>query len=127
MKLRLQSNSIRLRLKRKEVEQLAATGRVEEQIAFGPKRDDVLRYVLETSVTISVPQAHYQDRLIIVQVPKSTLTHWASSDQVGIEAAQALGEQGELHVLIEKDFACLNGPEEQNIDTFPNPLAGTKC
>jgi hypothetical protein len=32
-----------------------------------------------------------------------------------------------LQVLIEKYFACLDKPDEENVDTFPNPLAGTKC
>ena len=127
MKLRLQSNSIRLRLKRREVEQLAQTGRVEERIIFGTDPEDVFNCVLEVSRVITVPQARCQDRLVIVQVPADSVMRWASSDEVGIETSQSLGDRGQLQVLVEKDFACLNGPEEQNIDTFPNPLAGTKC
>jgi len=127
MKLRLQSNSIRLRLKRGEVEQLAKTGRVEEKIIFGTNRDDVFRYLIEVSATVAVPEARCGDRLVVVQVPAEAVAHWASSDDVGMETSQALGDQGQLQVLIEKDFACLNGPEEQNVDTFPHPRAGTKC
>jgi hypothetical protein len=52
---------------------------------------------------------------------------WAAGDDVGIEAMQPAGNDGALQILVEKDFACLNGPPEQNVDTFPNPLVGTKC
>ena len=127
MKLRLQANSVRLRLKRGEVEQLARTGRVEEKIVFGPDRDDTFHYVLEVSTTVKVPEARCENRRVVVQVPAAAVAHWAASGEVGMEGTQSLGEQGRLEVLIEKDFACLNGPVEQNADTFPNPLAVTKC
>jgi hypothetical protein len=32
-----------------------------------------------------------------------------------------------LQILIEKDFACIDGTDQENADTFPNPLAGLKC
>lgn len=127
MKLRLQSNSIRLRLKRGEVEQLAKTGCVEEKIIMGNEIEDIFHYILESSSAVSAPLAILQKKGILVQVPVETVARWATSDDVGIEAIVSVGNHGELQVLIEKDFACLNGPEEQNVDTFPNPLAGTKC
>ena len=51
---------------------------------------------------------------------------WASSDQVGIEGEQVIDNQTSLRILIEKDFACIDATDEQNADTFPNPLA-EKC
>jgi len=127
MKLRLQFNSIRLRLKRGEVEQLAKTGRVEEKIIMGSGPDDTFHYTLESSNAISTPQAFLGKKGILVHVPVEAVSRWATGNDVGIEAVLPLGDQGQLQVLIEKDFACLNGPEEQNVDTFPNPLAGTNC
>jgi hypothetical protein len=124
MKLRMQANSVRLRLKRGEVEKLVETGRVEETISFGP---DVFRYVLESSDAVAHLRAVLRDREIFVEVPSSLAARWASSDDVGMEAMQAAGGGATLQVLVEKDFACLNGSEEQNVDTFANPLAGTKC
>ncbi len=52
---------------------------------------------------------------------------WATGDDVAIETKLSVGGGRELQVLVEKDFTCLNGTEEQNRDTFPNPLAGSKC
>jgi hypothetical protein len=126
MKLRLQSNSIRLRLKRGEVDQLAKTGVVEEKIVIGAGPDDLFHYVLEASHAVTTPQATLTKRGILVQISVETASKWATGDDIGIEAMLPAGDK-QLQVLIEKDFACLNGPEEQNIDTFPNPLAGTKC
>lgn len=127
MKLRMQSNSIRLRLKRGEVEKLVKTGRVEEKITLGNRPDEMFHYVLETSPTVSTPQAILTKNGILVQVPTEMVTNWASGDEVEIDARQLAGDQDQLQILIEKDFACLNGPPEQNIDTFPNPLMGSKC
>lgn len=127
MKLRLQSNSIRLRLKRGEVAQLAQTGRMEEEIIMGSGPKDTFHYVIESSRAVSAPQASLQERGILVLFPFDAVSRWAVGDEVGLEAVMLVGDQCQLHVLVEKDFACLNGNEEQNHDTFPNPLAGTKC
>jgi hypothetical protein len=124
MKLRLQANSIRLRLKRGEVAQLIARGFVEETISFGS--DQTLSYRLQISTKLTEPRAVFATGKIEVTVPVETASNWASGNDVGIEANQPAGELP-LQILIEKDFACLNGPEEQNVDTFPNPLAGTRC
>lgn len=126
MKLRLQSNSIRLRLKRAEVGRLAETGRIAEQIVMGVGADEVFCYALEASDGIDTPEASLTNTGISVRVPKASVLKWAMGDEIGIEACVPAGSQ-QLQILIEKDFACLNGPPEQNIDTFPHPLAGTKC
>jgi hypothetical protein len=127
MKLRLQSNSIRLRLKRAEVDLLTKLGRVEEKIVLGSGEEDVFSYALEASPKVFAPQASLKTGRILVELPVEAATRWAMGDDVGIETRLSIGDGRELHVLIEKDFACLNGSEEQNHDTFPNPLAGTKC
>jgi hypothetical protein len=125
VKLRFQSNSIRFRLKRAEVDQLAKSHRVEESIVMGQGPDDTFQYVLEASRGVDVPLVHLKARGLIVQVPVETVRDWAESSEIGIEAhARTKGDQT-LHVLIEKDFACLHGPSEDNVDTFPHPLAET--
>ena len=127
MKLRLQSNSVRLRLKRGEVEQLVKLGRVEETIIVGDGAEDLFVYALESSPKVFAPKVSLAKNHLLVEVPRETAVRWATGEDVGIETALSVGGGRELRVLVEKDFACLNGPEEQNRDTFPNPLAGTKC
>jgi hypothetical protein len=127
VKLRLQFNSVRFRLKRHEVEQLARTGRVEEKILIGNGNDDTFDYVLESTAAVSSPSATVTARGIVVQVPSHEVTKWASTDQVGIEGGQPVDSETSLRILVEKDFACIDGTDEENADTFPNPLAGLKC
>jgi hypothetical protein len=127
MKLRCQSNSIRLRLKRSEVERLMQTGRFEETIRFGPENGQSLVYRVELISSANEPRAAWRDHEIIVQIPAGKAAHWASSDKVEIEGSQPAGKGDSLQLLVEKDFACLNDSDAQNADTFPNPLAGSKC
>jgi hypothetical protein len=129
MKLRLQANSVRLRLKQGEVKRLIEKGVVEESIRFFPGRD-ALTYRLELSESVAVPTARLKGSEVIVEISAAAARQWAAdANQVSIEAVQPAGADTEhgLTLLVEKDFACLDGSDEQNSDTFPNPLAGRKC
>jgi hypothetical protein len=123
VKLRLQYNSIRFRLKRSEVEQFARTGRVEEKIISGSSDNQMFGYVLESTEKVSSLKATVRPGAIIVRVPPEAVTRWSSTDQISIEGEQAVDNQTSLRILIEKDFACIDGTDEENTDTFPNPLA----
>jgi hypothetical protein len=123
VKLRLQHNSIRFRLKQSDVEQFARTGRVEEKIISGSSDNQMFGYVLESTEKVSSLKATVRPGSIIVQVPPEVVMRWASTDQIGIEGEQAVDNQTSLQILIEKDFACIDGTDEENADTFPNPLA----
>jgi len=85
MKLRLQSNSIRLRLKRGEVEQLAKTGRVEETIIMARGRRRLS--VCPGSVARGFHSAGcFEQEGDLVRVPVETVSRWAAGDDVGMEA-----------------------------------------
>lgn len=64
---------------------------------------------------------------IVAVLPRDQATSWAGCDQVGIYATIDLGIHGTLDLAIEKDFACLDLSDADNLDTFPNPNAGTSC
>jgi hypothetical protein len=115
MKLRLHSNTLRLRLSQSEVSRLAETGRVEESIQFAPGRS--LSYVVESG---SAPEisATFDGSRVRVLLPANVAKAWIRSDQTGIE-----GKSDTLHVLVEKDFVCLHRPAPEDADAFPNPLA----
>jgi hypothetical protein len=124
MKLRLRGNSLRLRLTKTEVERLAGElGSVTETVRFGPTT--LLVYRLRRAEVPSVAAA-LEHTTIDVVVPAATIDAWASSEQVGFEADQSIGDGGRLHILVEKDWTCLTGrPGEDDVDTFPNP--NTSC
>ena len=47
------------------------------------------------------------------------------SEQVSIEADEALDDGDSLKILVEKDFACLAPREgEDETDMYPHPLEG---
>ena len=115
MKLRMQGNSLRLRLNRAEVTSLAETGRVEEVVQFGP--DAAFRYILETTQEGDAPCALLLDGGVRVLVPETKAREWASTERVAIS-----GEQTPLNILVEKDFQCLHGESELDPEAFPNPL-----
>ena len=123
MKLRFQSHSIRFRLKRGEVAQLAKARRVEESIVTGGGKEDAFQYRLEAAANVDAVKVELKARSLVVQIPLETVCRWSEGSDVGIEATLPVSGSAQLHVLIEKDFACLHGPSEDNVDTFPHPLA----
>jgi hypothetical protein len=119
MKLRLQDNSLRVRLTRGEVRHLASGQRVEQTTEFSPISTLITQ--IEPSAAVDRSAAVFESQRLIVTVPLEGVRRWAESDQVGIEATQPIAEGRLLHLLIEKDFDCLHSRPEENIDTFPNP------
>lgn len=120
MKLRIQGDSLRLRVTPSEVLQLITTGRVVETIHFAP--GDHLSYALQHSATASCIAVSHQPHEVTVIVPTSAAQAWADGDDVGIYSAVPNGS-GSLSLAIEKDFACLDASHTGNRDTYPNPKA----
>jgi hypothetical protein len=47
---------------------------------------------------------------------------WGQDSQVGVYTTVDIPPEGLLDLIVEKDFACLDQSNEDNTDTFPNPL-----
>ncbi|HVV44869.1 MAG TPA: hypothetical protein VHC72_06675 [Bryobacteraceae bacterium] len=116
MKLRIQDDSLRLRLTRGEVDDLSRGLAVERTVHFSGGR--ALQYVVTGSAAAASPQAVYSADAIRVTLPDARLKAWATSDEVGIE-----GKDGPVHILVEKDFQCLHRDAVSEPDAFPNPLS----
>ncbi len=120
MKIRIQGDSLRLRVGPEEVGQFITFGRVVETIRFAPGAH--LSYALQHSAaagSIAVTHALHE---VTVIVPTSVAQAWAEGDEVGIYGAVPNGS-GSLSLAIEKDFACLDSNNAGNRDTYPNPKA----
>ncbi len=121
MKLRIQGNSIRLRLGQSEVRRLAADGLFEESTAFGPLPKERFRYSICNASDSPDVTVNFSNHHLVIHVPFAMLQQWATTDQVGIHALQRTGID-ELHILIEKDFECIDAPPgESQEDAFPHP------
>ena len=117
MKLRIQGDSLRLRLTQKEVAQLRAGSPVEASIHFASGR--CLTYALATSADAAQVSADFDGACIRVTLPFRTMAEWADSSQVTIAGP----ENEPTALLIEKDFQCMHKPGEPDPDAYPNPLA----
>jgi hypothetical protein len=123
MKFRSRGDTIRLRLKRSEVDRIATGASIVEETHFP---DSVLTYRLDVS-DVNAISASFDNGSIAITVPKSTALDWASSDDVSLHAYQKLPGMGSLSLLIEKDFSCLDPGHHRDSkddeDTFPHPSA----
>jgi hypothetical protein len=122
MKLRVKGNTLRLRLLRSEVERLAHAGVVSDEIRFGVDTDQALKYSVAVTDGVDVVTAQFNDNQILIMIPESDALDWTTTDRVGIEARQEVGNNTELSILIEKDFECTARPDDPDkADAFPNP------
>ena len=126
MKLRIKGNSIRLRLLRSEVERFAVNGIISDEVRFGTATDQALRYAIAASDGVEEVTVQFSDNQILVLLPESIAMKWTSGHGVGIETSIDVGNNTDLSVLIEKDFECIDRPDDPDrADAYPNPLV--KC
>jgi hypothetical protein len=126
VKLRIKGNSLRLRVSRSELSRLTAGERVEESIRFSPGPDAELRYTLAPDSASDGVYVRYSPGEIGVFLSAGQVQSWKEESQVGIYATLDLGN-ATLEISVEKDFACLDGSDQDNHDTFANPLEGKSC
>jgi len=122
VKLRVRDNSLRFRLSKGEVAALQDNGQVMASTQFPGGAQ--LQYVVELSQAATTMTASFADGLLRVALPEAAGSAWALSEEISLQGAAALGE-GELSILVEKDFACLTPREgEDESDLYPHPLTG---
>lgn len=110
----MRGSSIRLRLGRTEVTELARTGRVVDGATF----PDGTRfgYALELDPSGTAMTAAFADGVIVVRLPRAQGLAWCEGEDVGVE-----GNDGDVAILVERDFACLKPRGEDEGDLYPNP------
>jgi hypothetical protein len=119
MKLRIRGNSVRLRVSKSELAQLAESGYTEDAVSFAPGSQ--LRYRLDVAPEGSVGAA-FEPSLLRVVVPRRDVSAWLDPAAVSIRAEQAIGDGNVLKILVEKDFECLAPREDEDgTDLFDNP------
>lgn len=121
MKIRIAGNSIRLRLKKPEVMTFGREGSITERIEFGSASEDQIGFILTKSDSETI-EAVFSKNIITIGIPSVLADRWVNTGLVGIEDKVMLKDERMVSVLIEKDFACLDGTQEENEGTFDNPL-----
>lgn len=117
MKLRCTHNSLRIRVRKSDLETLQKNKIVSESVQFAPQ--EKLLFSLQINEQVSKIEAHFQHNHIVVTLPVDVAQQWINSSQVGIETQQPLEQpEASLHLLIEKDFPCNDRENEDKSDTF---------
>jgi len=114
MKIRIKGNMLRYRLTKPDVEVLANTGFLQEHTRFA---NQTLTYALKRTEN-NLLTAAFENNIITLWIPATMISSLKNTDEVGFE-----GDDGALHLLVEKDFTCLDNVEEDQSDNYPNPLA----
>jgi hypothetical protein len=120
MKVRILGNSIRFRLRQKEVSQFQEKGNFKEIISFGPGNTNQLSFVLKqgscTALDIS-----FRSNTVTIEVPGSVCNKWTNTGLVGFEGTIDTAAGQTIKILVEKDFKCLDGSDAENEDAYQNP------
>ncbi len=108
-----------------EADAIRETGSIEEVLEFGPAESDQLRFRIVTGEeAYAIDQQGMQ---ISVIVPRAVIDEWTSTDLVGFEEKITTSKGRDISVLIEKDFACLDGEREDEEGSYPNPMEDASC
>lgn len=112
MKLRIEKNSIRIRVKKSDLEKLKKHGLIRESVAF--LKGFHFHYELKIDEKIKTIEASFSSATITVSIPLSMANSWIDTEQVGVENTSENG----LFILIEKDFPCKTRLDEDKNDFF---------
>jgi hypothetical protein len=125
MKLRIHTNSLRIRLDRSDVEKFRRIGVCAGALRFGSGSQ--LTYTLERSPGLTTMEARYRQDCIRVLLPVEMAREWADSDNISLSLNHA--DDSGPSLLVEKDFQCLHRDERNpnDADAFPNPAANDPC
>ena len=115
MKLRIEDDTLRLRLSQGELQEFAETGRVTAAVHFGTGPEQHLTYALErgsepadTLAGTEPVQVHYEPGALTVRVPFTLAKTWLEPNQNGFSHDVPLPENRRLSILVEKDLDCLH-------------------
>jgi hypothetical protein len=114
MKIRIKGNSLRYRLTKSDINNLAKQGYLAEHTHFGEQR---LTYALQSKVGGAL-SAIFENNEITVFMDKEMVKEWALTERIGFEY-----DSDGLFILLEKDFTCLDNVAEDQSDNYPNPLS----
>ncbi|WBA40977.1 DUF7009 family protein [Hymenobacter canadensis] len=106
MKLRLEDNTLRLRLDEAEVAAFRQQGRLETVVPLGLTAADSLTYTLERDPTVLALAVRHEAGRVRVLVPATVADGWASSETISLRGTQEVADNQVVHILVEKDLGC---------------------
>ena len=89
---------------------------MEESIQFPTQV--VFKFDLKISADADQLNVTLQSNYLVLTLPKNQANQWFNTNQVEIETNISLNNGAQLHLLVEKDFPCLDRTDEDKSDTF---------
>lgn len=96
---------------------LAGEGSLVDKLSFA---EQTLVYAIRRTEEDEM-SASFKHNTVTLFLPKRMIAAFIDTDKVGFEH-----HDGPLHLLVEKDFTCLEKVAEDQSDNYPNPLAVKK-
>ena len=121
MKVRIQGNSFRFRLKQPEVERFMAEGIIAETVEFGPAAASCLTFSLKITQQ-EKSSVVFQSDTVIFYVPAAISGEWGSTNSTGFEEWIDTGADRKMKLLVEKDFRCMEACAEDNAGSYEQPF-----
>ena len=117
MKIRIKHNSVRYRLTQSDVAALAKEKKLSDSVDFG-----LQQFIYELQVVDDYAlSSTFSNNTITIYIPQKMVTELVETDKTGFEDERHLP-----HLLVEKDFVCLDDVAEDQADNYPNPSAAKK-
>ncbi|MDX5320764.1 MAG: hypothetical protein LPK45_06660 [Bacteroidota bacterium] len=121
MKIRIKGDSVRIRLSKSEVDYFGQEGVYTSTTHF--PNGSKFEYGLVVRHDLTQMDAEFSEKGIFLLVPQHWADEWVATQRVGFDSKVSLASGGELYLLLEKDFQCLDATTEDQTDMYPNPLA----
>lgn len=108
-----------MRLSQSEVKQFRETEICFDKVQLG---NTALIYQVHMA-EVEQPNAYLTNNTLSVEVPYEIGEKWAGDNEmVHFEHVQTLEGGDSLHILVEKDYTCINPQRgEDETDNYPNP------
>jgi hypothetical protein len=104
MELRIQSNSVRVGMDRRDLTELLECGLVVGALRLGPGSRHTFTYaVMIGAAPPGSPRADYAPGRLVVTIDPVAAQLWAAGDRVGLDEEQDIAG-GTVRVILEKDF-----------------------
>lgn len=100
MKLKIEQNSIRLRLSEDDLERFVAEGALRESCSFGSQMEFV--FLLEVGGTSL--SASFDDRTLAIAIPRDMAETLTLGGGIGFERMQANDDGSTLEIVVERDL-----------------------
>ena len=97
-------------------------GYISDEVVFGIRTDQVLKYAVTVTDGVDELSAEFSDNQILLMLPETAALKWYDSEELGIENTVEIDGDNRLHLLIEKDLPCVGRPDDPDLeDAFPRP------